>query len=82
MPSLTPTVTLTPRPTQTVTPTLLPTRTPTVTPTATLSPTPTQAPFLPALELIDRQTLGLGIVAVCGLGLVLVMISQVRKKKE
>ncbi len=82
VPSLTPTVTLTPRPTQTVTPTLLPTRTPTVTPTATLSPTPTRAPFLPALELIDRQTLGLGIVAVCAIGLVLVMISQVRKKKE
>lgn len=81
VPSLTPTITLTPRPTQTVTPTLLPTRTPTVTPTATLSPTPTQAPFLPALDSIDRQTLGLGIVAVCAIGLVLVMISQVRKKK-
>jgi len=82
VPSLTPTITLTPRPTQTVTPTLLPTRTPTVTPTATLSPTPTRAPFLPALDSIDRQTLGLGIVAVCALGLVLVMISQILKKKE
>lgn len=82
VPSLTPTVTLTPRPTLTVTATLLPSRTPTVTPTATLSPTPTQAPLIPALESVDRQTLGIGIVVVCALGLALVVFGQLRKKRE
>lgn len=81
-PTLSPTVTLTPRPSATITRTPQPSRTPTITATATLSPTPTRAPLLPPLGSVDRHTLGLAIVALCAVGLVLVLIGQVVKKKS
>lgn len=82
VPSLTPTITQTPRPTQTATATPLPSRTPTLTATSTQTLTPTTVPLLPALPTFDRQMVGIAVVVVCGLGLVLVVLGQVRKKKE
>ncbi|HVN55821.1 MAG TPA: CAP domain-containing protein [Anaerolineaceae bacterium] len=68
-------------PTRTATrrsPTLIPTATPSTTPTQTLTPTP--ASILNSIHL-DRQTMGYGLIAICGLGLVLVVIVSFRKTK-
>ena len=85
-PSKTPT---SPPPTQTPTPTRTPTRTPTetptvtITPTITLSPTPTLPPLLALPETLDdRHSLGTLIIAVCGVGLVLVVVGQARRGKN
>jgi LysM repeat protein len=81
-PTSSPTVTLTPRPpTRTPTPTATP-RTPTVTPTVTLTPTPTHRPFLNIQppDAAQRNSLGIGIIAVSGIGLLLVVFSSLRKK--
>jgi uncharacterized protein YkwD len=82
-PSAVPSIT----PTQpSATPTLAATRTPTLEPTGTRSPseTPTQTPTpvsaAQPLENIDRRSLGTVIIAVCGMGLLLVVVGQVRKK--
>lgn len=86
----TPTVTVSPTlppPTRTPTPTrsLTPTRTstPTITETSppTDTPTPTTPPLIPPLDSIDHHDLGTAIIAVCGAGLVLVMVAQLRKSK-
>ena len=81
-PTVSPTVTLTPRPpTRTPTPTPTP-KTPTVAPTATLTPTATPRPlfnFTPP-DIGQRNLLGIGIIAVSGLGLLMVVISSLRKK--
>lgn len=81
-PTLTPTITQTPRP---PTRTPLPTRTATLPPTASNTPTATATatpkPFLASLESIDRQTLGTAILGISGIGLVLVLASFFRKKK-
>lgn len=78
-----PTMTLTPRP-----PTRTPTRTPTpITPTATatitLTPTSTLRPFLNIQPPSDaqRNSLGISIIAVSGIGLLVVAFSALRKKK-
>lgn len=79
-PSITPT-----NPPPTRTPTLTPTQTPTITetPTITLSPTSTPQPLLALPETVDeRHNLGTLIIAVCGVGLVLVMVGQFRKAKN
>ncbi len=86
--------TLPPTISPTVTDTLLPvTRTPTITktprpPTRTLapthSPTPTVQvavyPDLPAFQSPNRHALGVGLVTICVLGLLVVVISSVKKK--
>ena len=81
-PTVSPTVTLTPRPpTRTPTPTATP-KTPTIAPTATLTPTATPRPlfnFTPP-DLGQRNLLGIGIIAVSGIGLLMVVISSLRKK--
>jgi len=81
-PTLSPTVTLTPRPpTRTPTPTATP-RTPTVTPTVTLTPTPTRKPLFnftpPSAD--QRNSLGIGIIAVSGVGLLVLGFAALRKK--
>lgn len=82
-PTLSPTVTKTPRP-PTRTPTLTRTpRPPSATPTLTLTPTAT--PFnilsaLPPLEGAARQNLAVGLIAVCGLGLLAVLWTSLRKR--
>ncbi len=82
-PTLTPTVTLTPRPlTSTPRPTRTATRLPTITSTATVTATATPKPFLPRLDEIDTHTLGTIIVGLSGVGLVLVVASFFRKKKN
>jgi hypothetical protein len=68
-PATTPTATLTPTPT--------PTRT--LRPTSTETATPTSPPLIP-VDNVDRRGLGTVIIAVCGLGLVLVVGGQIRKK--
>ena len=86
-PSFTPTVsptitetpipaTRTPRPTSTPLPTR-PTETATPTPTATEKPL---LPEIPAIKALDRQTLGIAIIAVCGLGLAAMIIGILKSK--
>lgn len=81
-PTVSPTATLTPRPpTRTPSPTPTP-KTPTVTPTPTLTPTPTPRPlfnFTPP-DWAQRNTLGIGIIAVSGIGLLMLVVSSLRKK--
>jgi LysM repeat protein len=81
----TPTATLTPTrtiaPTRTSTATRIP---PTATPLPTITPTPTQTPnpfqaWLSKNTLSSRQTLGIGIVAACLIGLVVVGLTGFRK---
>ena len=68
--------------TRTATSTLTETPTITETPTLTLSPTSTSPPLLALPETVDdRHSLGAMIIAVCGVGLVLVVVGQVRKGK-
>ena len=81
-PTVSPTVTLTPRPpTRTPTPTPTP-RPPTVTPTVTLTPTATPRPLFnwTPPDWAGRNTLGVGIIAVSGIGLLMVVLSSLRKK--
>lgn len=81
-----PTVTITPTPTATsVRPTRtatsrVPTKTatPYYTPTATATPTP--EPLISGLPKLDRRTLGMGIIALCALGLGAVLVVNFRKK--
>ena len=83
-PSLTPSITPTlPPPTRTPTPTRTATATRTHTPTPTETATPTTPPLiaLPPAEDIDHKTLGTAIIAVCGAGLLLVVIGQVRRPR-
>jgi len=73
-----PSITNTPRPTST----RKPTGTPRPTRTATVTPTPTEKPFFPqvqALQSVDRRSVGIGIIAVCALGLILVAVSSFKK---
>jgi uncharacterized protein YkwD len=63
--------------TATVPPT--PTLTRTLRPTSTETATPTSPPLIP-IDNVDRRGLGTVIIAVCGLGLVLVVGGQIRKK--
>lgn len=81
-PTVSPQPTRTPKP-PTRTPTVTPTpRTPTVTPTITPTPKPTHQPLIawtpPAW--LGRNTLGMGIISVSALGLLMLVISWVRKK--
>lgn len=81
-PTLSPTITETPvPPTRTPSPTATP-RTPTLTYTPTVTLTPTREPLidLEAPEWLDRNTLGMGMIAVSGVGLLLLVISAIRKK--
>lgn len=81
-PTRTPTRTLTPvPPTRTSSPTATPSQTPSATPTASETPTATPPPLIPPVDSVNRQTLGIAIIAVCGVGLLLVVIGQVIKKK-
>jgi len=86
-PSFTPTVsptitetpipaTRTPRPTSTPLPTR-PTKTPTLTPTATEQPL---LPEIPAIKGLDRRTLGIAIITVCGLGLAAMIIGLLKSR--
>jgi uncharacterized protein YkwD/LysM repeat protein len=72
----------TPPPTRTPKPSVTPTPTrPTATPT--LSPTPTQQPFLGGLPVFkpdNSRVLGIVMIAICGLGLVAVLIGSLRSK--
>ena len=68
--------TRTPRPTATPLPTR-PTKTPTPTPTATDKPL---LPEISAIKSLDRHTLGIAIIAVCGLGLAAVLIGLFKSK--
>ncbi len=90
-PSFTPTRVLSstptlPPPTATPTATRTPTLEPSATATPTEAPTPTQTAPPPlinasaAMENVDRRSLGTIIMAVCGVGLLLVVIGQIRKK--
>jgi LysM repeat protein len=79
-PELSPTSTLEP---DTPTPTITPTQTITSTPTITY--TPTVHPLFEGatgLQNIDRRGLGIGLVAVCVLGLGLMVLGGFRKKKK
>lgn len=81
-PTVSPTVTLTPRPpTRTPTPTATP-RTPTVTPTITLTPTPTPRPLIKwePPDWLGRNMLGYSIIAVSTIGLLMLALSALRKK--
>jgi LysM repeat protein len=86
-PAFTPTIS--PTITETIIPptrTPLPTATerpPTRTPTVTVTITPTEKPLLPevtVLQDLDRRTIGIGIIVVCGLGLLTIIASSLRKK--
>lgn len=78
---LPPTRTLTSTPTEPPAPSDTPTLAPT--PTATVTPTATPQPLLALLDSVDdRHNLGTIILAACGAGLVLVVVSQVRKGKS
>jgi len=82
--TITPTPTITrPLPSRTPTPTrtIRPanTRVPTQTPTAT--PEPGLNIQLPSIYAIDRQKLGIGIIALCSLGLITVLFSGFRPRK-
>jgi LysM repeat protein len=79
-PTITPSSTSTSvRPTRTAT-SRLPTKTatPYYTPTATATPTP--EPLIKGLPKLDRRTLGVGIIALCALGLGAVLLVNFRKK--
>lgn len=82
-PTMTPTITNTPlpstrTPTATVTPTV-PTNTPTITLTPTITPKP---PFsINSIEPSQRKTLGIGVSAICALGLVFVIYFGFIRKK-
>ncbi len=82
-PTLSPTVTLTPMPpTRTPTPTATP-KTPTATYTITPTPTSTPRPLLPDVELpewLNKRALGIGFIAISGIGLLMVLIGGIRKK--
>jgi uncharacterized protein YkwD len=84
-PTITPTITLTPRlPTRTPTP-RQPTRTPRPTRTHAVEPTPApiQPTSAPGLKIpTDRRAIGIGLVAACGIGLVLVGFFGFRKKSR
>ncbi len=79
-PTISSTPTVTPiRPSRTPTPKVKPkTATPNYTPTST--PTPTLEPLIKGLPKLDRRNLGIIIIAVCGLGLGVVLIGTMRKK--
>jgi hypothetical protein len=82
-PSQVPSITLTlPPPTRTPTPTRSPTLEPSGTPLPSATPTLIQTPEILAqpLENLDRRSLGAIILAVCGAGLLLVVVGQLRKK--
>jgi hypothetical protein len=67
-PSSTPTVTHTlPQPTETPAPTF------------TASPSPTATPTVSSFKMPDTRTLGIGLIAVCAIGLVVVFASGLRK---
>jgi LysM repeat protein len=69
--------TKTPRPTSTRRP-------PQPTRTITLSLTPTEKPILPnvpSLQTLNRRSIGIGIVIVCGLGLLILATNSMRTKK-
>ncbi len=73
-----PSITHTLRPTST----RKPTGTPRPTRTATVTPTATDKPLFPqvqALESINRRSIGIGIIAVCAAGLLLVAVSSFKK---
>lgn len=60
-------------------------QTPTITPTPTSSATPTPRPLFEGaagLQKIDRRGLGIGLVVICVIGLGLMVISGMRKKKN
>jgi hypothetical protein len=82
-PTISPTVTETLIPaTRTPSPTAT-ARPPTRTPTLTITATPTVKPLLPEISLlqsIDRRSIGIGIIIVCGLGLLMILASSLRKK--
>jgi LysM repeat protein len=82
-PTISPTITETSIPaTRTPSPTLTQ-RPPTSSPTTIVTITPTEKPLLPEIGLLqsfDRRTMGVGIIAVCGLGLLMIIISSLRKK--
>ena len=81
-----PTPTISPSPTATsVRPTRTPTsRVPTKTPTPYYTPTatatPTPEPLISGLPKLDRRTLGVGIIALCALGLGVVVVLNFLKK--
>jgi len=84
LPTISPTVTDTPFP-ETRTPTVIrtprpPTRTlaPTLTPTATVNVI--VYPDLPAFQSPNRHALGVGLVTICVIGLLVVVISSMKKK--
>jgi len=83
-PTATPTVTNTPRPpTRTATASRVP-RTATPTKTATLSPTPTPRTLGSTLQAVlpdDRRSLGIVLIAICGAGLVAVLLAGFFRKK-
>jgi LysM repeat protein len=82
-PTVSPTVTQTSiRPTRTPQPSATE-RPPTRTPTITITVTPTNKPILPEgsfLQSLDRRTIGIGIIVLCGLGLLMILASSLRKK--
>lgn len=84
-PTLSPTITLTPIPaTRTTTPTATP-KTPTVTATITLTPTITPRPpfSIQKMETGKRKTIGIGITAICSLGLLFSLyVGFIRKDKQ
>lgn len=81
-PTLSPTVTETPLPpTRTRTPTATP-RTPTVTFTPSITPSATTAPLIPALESLDKRSLGIAIIAISGAGLVFITLGMILKRKK
>lgn len=85
LPSVSPTITETPFPVSS-TPTITRTpRPPTRTPAASLTYTTTvqpaaSLPDLPAFESANRRVLGIGLVAICVVGLLAVVIGSFRKK--
>jgi len=79
-PTLTPTITITPRPaTRTPRPTFTPQPT-RPTRTATLEPTPTRQPLV-AMPKFDRRWFGISLVVICGLGLVTVLVNHLLRSK-
>jgi LysM repeat protein len=76
--TITPTSTLTPRPSATRRP---PTLTPTITPT--LPPTPTPKPtsaIVAAISHLDRRSVGMGVIALCAVGLLAVGLTSFKSK--
>ncbi len=81
--TLSPTVTNTPIPaTRTSTPTMTP-KTPTA--TATITPTPTATPrdyfSIRKIDPNQRKWIGMGLVIICGIGLLMVILTGFRRKK-